>query len=98
MVDPDFSSRPGWSETAFVLGIIVLLVAFPITRLLRNRPEDYGLLPDGDTQEEVAYSDTPDGKECVEIHSVHWNKSVEQRVNVYFKTILKRMVANGYDH
>ena len=54
LVDPDFSSRPGWSETAFVLGIIVLLVAFPITRLLRNRPEDYGLLPDGDTQEQVA--------------------------------------------
>lgn len=51
-----------------------------------------------DTQEEVAYSDTPDGTECIEIHSVHWNKSVEQRVNVYFKTILKRIVANGYNH
>ena len=54
LVDPDFSSRPGWSQTAFYLGIIVLVVAFPITRLLRNKPEDYGLLPDGDTKEEVA--------------------------------------------
>ena len=40
LVDPDFPLRPGWSQTAFILGIIVLIVAFPITRLLRNKPED----------------------------------------------------------
>ena len=28
-------------------------MAFPLTSLLRNKPEDYGLLPDGDTEEDV---------------------------------------------
>jgi cyanate permease len=29
------------------------LLAFPLTSLLRDRPEDYGLLPDGDTEEDI---------------------------------------------
>lgn len=49
MVDPDFPQRPGWSSTALLLGIVILIIAFPLTRLIRNRPEDYGLLPDGDS-------------------------------------------------
>ena len=53
LVDPDFLDRPGWSLTAFVLGIVTILLAFPLTSLLRNKPEDYGLLPDGDTEEDV---------------------------------------------
>ena len=53
LVDPDFLDRPGWSLTAFMLGIITILLAFPLTSLLRNRPEDYGLLPDGDTEDDL---------------------------------------------
>ena len=44
-IDPD---RLGWRETAIILGIIMIVVAGPISRLIRNQPEDYGLLPDGD--------------------------------------------------
>ena len=53
LIAPDFPGRMGWSTTAFILGIVTLVIAFPITRLLRDRPEDYGLLPDGDTKEDV---------------------------------------------
>ena len=53
LMDPEFPERFGWSNTSLVLGIVVLIVAFPLTRLIRNRPEDYGLLPDGDTPEEA---------------------------------------------
>ena len=53
LVDPEFLDRPGWSLTAFMLGIITILLAFPLTSLLRNRPEDYGLLPDGDTEDDL---------------------------------------------
>lgn len=53
LVDPDFLDRPGWSLTAFILGIVTILLAFPLTSLLRNKPEDYGLLPDGDTKEDL---------------------------------------------
>ena len=46
-VDPD-ADRLGWSLTATFLGVFVVLMAFPISRVIRNRPQDYGLLPDGD--------------------------------------------------
>ncbi len=46
-IDPDFD-RFGWRMTATVLGVFMVAVAWPISRLIRNYPEDYGLLPDGD--------------------------------------------------
>ena len=38
----------GWSATAQWIGVIFLAGAWPISRLIRSRPQDYGLLPDGD--------------------------------------------------
>ena len=38
----------GWSNTALVTGIIFLAVAWPMSRFIRERPEDYGDYPDGD--------------------------------------------------
>ena len=46
-IEPDIPGRPGWQATAMAIGIAVILVAFPISRLVRNRPEDYGTHPDG---------------------------------------------------
>ena len=46
-IDPTFD-RLGWRMTATILGIIMILVAVPVSRFIRNQPEDYGLLPDGD--------------------------------------------------
>lgn len=45
-IDPE-QQRLGWQWTALLLGIFTLLIAFPLTRLIRNRPQDYGQLPDG---------------------------------------------------
>ena len=45
-IDPDHD-RLGWSLTATVIGVFVLLVALPLSRLIRNQPQDYNLLPDG---------------------------------------------------
>ena len=50
-IDPD---RLGWRETAIILGIIMIVVTGPISRLIRNQPQDYGLLPDGDKPVPVA--------------------------------------------
>ena len=47
-IDPDYGYL-GWALTASILGIFFLVIALPISRLIRNRPEDYGLHPDGDT-------------------------------------------------
>ncbi len=37
-----------WGPTALVIGLVYLAAAFPLSRLVRDRPEDMGLLPDGD--------------------------------------------------
>ena len=38
----------GWRAACTVLGIVVLLVLAPLNLLVRRRPEDLGLAPDGD--------------------------------------------------
>ena len=39
----------GWRDAWFVLGIFAFVVLVPAALLIRTRPEDVGLLPDGDT-------------------------------------------------
>ena len=51
-IDPDFD-RIGWRVTVAIIGVMILVVGLPLTRLIRNRPEDYGLLPDGDKPDRV---------------------------------------------
>ena len=46
-IDPDHD-RPGWQATALFLGVFTLVVALPISRLIRNRPQDHNLMPDGE--------------------------------------------------
>ena len=46
----------------------MIFIAFPLSRLIRNRPEEYGLLPDGDIPTKVNISpenpfDLPDTSE-----------------------------------
>ena len=41
----------GWSVTAQWIGVVFLCLAWPMSRLIKERPEDYGLLPDGDPPE-----------------------------------------------
>ncbi len=54
-VDPE-ADNVGWRMTAMLIGLLVICVAFPISRLIRNRPEDYGLLPDGDSPDDPVQS------------------------------------------
>ena len=46
-IDPDFPSRPGWRVAAIFIGIVIMALAFPMYRMVRNRPEDHGQHPDG---------------------------------------------------
>jgi sugar phosphate permease len=47
----------GWRTTSFASGVIILVVGLPLSRVIRHRPEDMGLLPDGDSPEVVAARD-----------------------------------------
>ena len=51
-LDPE-ADNLGFRMTASILGVFVIAMAFPISRLIKNRPEEYGLLPDGDEPEEL---------------------------------------------
>jgi MFS family permease len=48
-IDPDVSERYGWRNTARFIGILSIGSAIPLSLLVRNRPEDLGLKPDGDS-------------------------------------------------
>ena len=52
----------GWRPTAFVSGIVILVVGTACALLLRQRPEKYGYLPDGD-QPVKSKSVTPETQE-----------------------------------
>lgn len=41
----------GWRDGWLIMGIVVLAVLAPLALLVRTRPEDIGLLPDGDDSE-----------------------------------------------
>ena len=43
----------GWRETAFGSGVVLLALGIPLARMVRDRPEKYGLAPDGDTSPET---------------------------------------------
>ena len=47
-IDPDQFGPDRWRVVAMGIGVVILILAMPIARLVRNRPEDYGLRPDGD--------------------------------------------------
>ena len=38
----------GWRDASIFVGVVVILVGFPIAALMRHRPEQYGFLPDGE--------------------------------------------------
>jgi len=44
----DLIGRAGWRASCWALGILILALLAPLTLLLRRRPEDLGLEPDGD--------------------------------------------------
>lgn len=53
----------GWSDTAVISGLVVIVVGVPLALLMRHRPEDYGWLPDGATEPPAATpaSQPPEG-------------------------------------
>jgi len=58
--------RDGWRASCWVLGFVVLILLVPPNLLLRHRPEDIGLMPDGNG----AASGTPDLAGNIVDH--HW--------------------------
>ena len=69
----------GWRETAFISGVVILVVGLAGSQLFRSRPEDYGMLPDGDIR-----GATP-GADEAEVQSHH----VDSEVNFTAKEAMR---------
>ena len=50
-IDPGQPDRLGWLATAAIIGLALISVAWPVAKLVRIRPEEYGLRPDGRPEE-----------------------------------------------
>ena len=46
-IDPEDFGPDRWRSIAAGIGVVIILLAIPISRLVRNRPEEYGQRPDG---------------------------------------------------
>ncbi len=56
----------GWRTSAFISGLIIIAFAFPITQIVKHRPEDIGLTVDGknsDTKNEFQQENLTDAKQ-----------------------------------
>ena len=58
-IEGDQPERFGWRATAAGIGAIIILLAFPFSRLVRNRPEEYGYHPDGDKPAQAVEKTAP---------------------------------------
>ena len=57
-------SNFGWRSTALFFAILIFMSIIPLTKIVRDRPEDYGLLPDGVEPEDIeSYTETTIKKE-----------------------------------
>ena len=57
-VNPD-QGLDRWRWTAGALGVVILVSAFLIPRLIRNRPQDYNQLPDGEQPDPESRAQQP---------------------------------------
>ncbi len=74
-IDPDIAGRPGWRATAFAIGVFIIAAAFPLSRLVRNRPEDYGVAPDGDPPRPA----TRTGQQPGQQYGYTWQQAIRTR-------------------
>ncbi len=78
-IDPDAVGRPGWRNTALAIGLFLVVVAFPVSRLVRNAPEPYGQYPDGEAtaRPRRAAAATPGGADDEPDYT--WQEAVRTR-------------------
>ena len=80
-IAPDIPGRPGWRWTAAAIGVFLMVIALPLSRLVRNRPEGYGQRPDGQPQQvESRPDETPvEETEGPDEPSYTWQEAVRTR-------------------
>ena len=78
-VDPAVSERFGWSTTALFIGAMCLVLAIPLSRLVRNQPEDMGLRPDDDPAPTAAAPPAEAATDASAAGGLTWREAVRTR-------------------
>ena len=78
-IDPDQPDRFGWRTTALVLGLFTYVLAVPISRLIRDRPEDFGQRPDGRPPAPVAVGSPESYRPTATESSYTWQEAIRTR-------------------
>ena len=50
----------GWRSSVIILGLGLWIICIPLSLIARSRPEDYGYLPDGDTESDNSSNHSTD--------------------------------------
>jgi sugar phosphate permease len=82
----------GWRAVAMVSGIGLLTVVWPLVFTVRHRPEDVGLLPDGDKPNEIVSGEVD---EDVSTSTPGFVEEVEYTISEAFKTKAMWMLILG---
>ena len=82
----------GWRAVAMVSGIGLLTVVWPLVFTVRHRPEDVGLLPDGDKPSEIISGEVDEDGSALNPHFV---EEVEYTISEAFKTKAMWMLILG---
>ena len=73
-------AQSGWRDAWFVLSVVVFVVALlPVALLISEQPEDLGLRPDGDVEEEEDGQVAANGGESASVEEPNWTSSDAMR-------------------
>ena len=79
-IDPEEPDRLGWRLTAAGIGVVLIVLAWPVSRLIRNRPEEYGLRPDGRPEDQSEPGErSGSGQEEGERTDFTWQEALRAR-------------------
>ena len=74
----------GWSVTAQWIGVVFLCLAWPMSQLIRGRPEDYGLRPDGDPPDQVAHEAVRPTRRAPSPHQLQFTGRQAMRTHAFW--------------
>jgi MFS family permease len=69
----------GWREMLFATGIGFWIIGFPATLVMRKRPEDYGMLPDGDQPDDGGSGGKSGRFGAVKEHAITMRQAIKLR-------------------
>ena len=73
-------AQSGWRDAWFVLSVVVFVVALlPVALLISEQPEDLGLQPDGDVEDEMDEAMEANGGKSASVGEPNWTSSDAMR-------------------